>query len=114
MQYEALKGSMHTYPDTEFIVWTLAVMREEDLSEDQAARAKEFVEWVKREWDEPDDNIHVWDFYEYETTSADGKDQSLYLRPEYSTDDSHPSESFNLATAPFLCEKIVNIINEDV
>ncbi|MDC7223714.1 MAG: hypothetical protein PQJ60_08245 [Spirochaetales bacterium] len=110
LQYEELKKAMHSHGDTQFLVWTQAVMREEDISVIEGERTREFVEWVKNEWDEPGDNIDIWDFYGYETTSADGTDQSLFLRPEYNDNDPHPNEAFNKATAPHLCEKIIQIL----
>lgn len=112
LQYGALKDLMLQFPDTDFIVWTLAVVREGNIPEEQAMRAREFVDWVKSEWDESGDNIHVWDFYGYETTSIDGQDQSLYLRPEYASSDNHPNPEFNKRVAPYFCKKIVEVLEK--
>jgi len=114
LQYEELKRAMKRQSDTKFLVWTLAVMREEDITEEQAVRTKAFVDWVVNEWDEPGDNIYIWDFYRHETLSNDGKDQSLYLRPEFATEDAHPNGEFNRNVAPEFCERIVEVLEGNI
>ena len=63
LQYEALKAKLHEFPDTRFVVWTAAALVAAGTDEGQAERTRLFVEWVKTEWNEPGDNIFVWDFH---------------------------------------------------
>ena len=68
---------MRSFPDTTFIVWTGAALTEATTTPDEAQRTREFFDWVKAEWDEPGDNIFLWDFYELETEGGP------YMKPEY-------------------------------
>jgi hypothetical protein len=106
LQYIALKEKMHEFPKTKFIVWTGAVLVKGNTNEEQAKRAKEFHNWVVNEWDEPDDNVFLWDFYELET------DGGLYLKEDYaaSPENSHPSKSFSKKVYPYFCQRIVDVI----
>lgn len=106
LQYNALKEKMKSFPNNRFLVWTGAVKLEISLSEDRALRTKEFFDWVRNEWDEPGDNIYLWDFYQLETEGG------LYLKPENaaSNRDSHPGEEFSARVAPFFCTRIVDVI----
>lgn len=104
LQYAALKKKLREFPKTRFIVWTGAVEVRAELEESQARRAQVFFEWVKRTWDEPGDNIYVWDFYTLETEGG------LYLKPEYSSGDAHPNEEFSRSVAPYLCQRIVDVV----
>ncbi len=67
VQYEALKEKMRQFPDTTFIVWTGAALVAGATDEASAGRAREFFEWVKSTWDEPGDNLYLWDFRQLET-----------------------------------------------
>lgn len=106
LQYAALKKKFNEFPNTRFLVWTGAVQTESNITRAQAERAKTFFDWVKNEWDTPNDNIFLWDFYELET---EGK---LFLKPEYAytPDNSHPNKTFAKRAAPLLCERIVEVI----
>ncbi len=120
LQYEALRDKMRQFPDHVFIVWTgAAVVNQVSLIgrivsflrggsewEEQAKRAQEFFRWVKDEWDEPGDNIYIWDFYQLETEAG------LYLKTEYAAkkDDSHPGRHFSQIAAPLLCQRIIDVI----
>jgi len=106
LQYGALKEKMRWFADTTFIVWTGAALTEAATTPEQAQRAREFFDWVKAEWDEPGDNIFVWDFYELETEGG------LYLKPQYASapDDSHPTPEFGQRVAPLLGQRIVDVI----
>jgi len=106
LQYEALKTKMLEFPDTRFIVWTGAVQLEVNLSIEQANRMREFVEWVKNEWDDAGDNIFLWDFYALET------DGELYLKPEYARNptNNHPHANFSQCAAPLMGQRIVDVI----
>jgi len=107
LQYEALKKKLHEYPDTKFILWTGAALTEKANKPDRAKRTREFFTWVKNEWDEPGDNIYIWDFYELETEGG------LYLKDEYaaSPTNSHPNKMFSAKVAPLFCQRVVDVIN---
>lgn len=105
LQYNALKRKMHEFPNTKFLVWTGAALVREATKEENAKRMKEFVDWVKNEWNETGDNIFLWDFYELETEG------SLYLKDEYaySSSDSHPNKNFASKTSEYFVNRIFDI-----
>lgn len=106
LQYAELKKKLRSFPDTTFLVWTSAAMTEGKTSPDEAQRAREFVEWVKTQWDEPGDNIFLWDFFELETEGGN------YLKPEYAKapDNPHPTPEFGEKVAPLFGQRIVDVI----
>lgn len=106
LQYAVLKEKMRSFPETRFVVWTGAALTEAATTPDEAQRAREFFDWVKAEWDEPGDNIFLWDFYELQTGGG------LYLKPEHATapDNSHPTAEFGQMVAPLLGQRIVDVI----
>lgn len=106
LQYEALKAKMRQFPKTRFIVWTGAALAQSSTTEENALRAKAFFAWVKNTWDEPGDNIFVWDLYALETEGG------LYLAPGNAAtpDDSHPSEAFAHKAAPLFGQRVVDVI----
>ena len=103
-QYAALKSKMRSFPKNRFLVWTGAALLQSETEESSARRAKTFFEWVVNEWDEPGDNIYVWDFRQLETEGG------FYLKSAYSSGDSHPNEAFSRRAAPMLCQRIVEVI----
>jgi hypothetical protein len=103
-QYQALKTRMRAFPGKKFVVWTGAALRQEDTTPEMAARASQFFSWVKGTWDEPGDNIFVWDFWQLETGGG------LYLLPAYASGDSHPNDSFARTAAPLIGQRIVDVI----
>jgi hypothetical protein len=109
LQYLALKKKMLEFPKTKFIVWTGAARNETQTNPGNAARAKEFFEWVRDEWDTPDDNIFIFDFESLETEGG------LYLKKEYanSQGDSHPNKEFAGKAAPLFCQRIVDVIENN-
>lgn len=104
LQYAALKDRLHQVPDKRFIVWTGAALRAADSSPEQGARARQFFTWVKQTWDEPGDNIFVWDFFELETEGGN------FLAPSYADGDSHPSDAFAKTVAPYFVTRLVDVI----
>lgn len=120
LHYTALKAKMREFQNTTFIVWTgaarvqsisllekiLSIFARKSPKEESARRAKTFFDWVRNEWDEAGDNIYLWDFYELETEGG------LYLKNEYavSPSNSHPNKVFSEKVAPFLCQRIVDVI----
>lgn len=110
LQYNALKNKMHEFPENKFIVWTPAVNTRAGMTEDQALRTQQFHDWIIREWDEKGDNIHVWDFYKYET------DGGLYLKEEnaFSHNNSHPNRQFAARVAPLFGKFIIDVIESSI
>ncbi len=106
LQYTALKDKMRQFPETQFVVWTGAALVATATDEPQATRAREFFRWVVGSWDEPGDNIYVWDFWQLETEGG------LYLLDEYAAgvEDSHPNSAFAARVAPYLGQRIVDVI----
>jgi hypothetical protein len=120
LQYEALKEKMREFPETEFLLWTGppvvectslryrigSFLKRRDILREQAERARDFHDWIKNVWDEPGDNIHIWDYY---SLSTEGE---LYLKSEYaeSDSDSHPNRLFSERAAPELCRRIVDVL----
>jgi len=106
LQYDALKAKMHEFPDKRFIIWTGAALVQGATNADQATRAKQFADWVRTEWDEPGDNIFVWDFFNLETGGG------IYLLPANaaSASDSHPNSAFAAAAAPQFAQRIIDVI----
>ena len=106
LQYNALKNKMREFPDTKFIVWTLATQVENRITEDEAKRAFEFYKWIIEDWDEKGDNIYVWDFYKYETEGG------LYMLDKYAVgpNDSHPNKEFSSQLLPVFCKYIIKVI----
>jgi len=89
-----------------FIVWTGAALVAASSSPEHGQRAREFFTWVKQAWDEPGDNIFVWDFFELETEGGN------FLLDSYaaSVGDSHPSDTFAQTVSPFLAQRVVDVI----
>lgn len=104
LQYAALKAKLKSFPGVRFVVWTGAAQVASDADKESARRAREFFEWVVTKWDEPGDNIYVWDFYALETEGG------LYLRPEYASGDAHPNEEFSRRVAPLFAQRVVDVI----
>lgn len=109
LQYDTLKSKLHTFPDTKFIVWTGAALTAHNNTEDRAERARKFFTWVKEQWDEPDDNIYLWDFYELETEGGN------FLKNEYAVNrkDSHPDRKFSARAAQLFSQRIVDVIENN-
>jgi hypothetical protein len=105
-QYAALKQKMHEFPGTKFLVWTGAANVEKKTKPEYAERARDFFSWVKSNWDQPGDNIYLWDFYQLET------DGGLYLKDDYArnSENSHPNPGFTSMVAPLLSQRIVDVI----
>ena len=106
LQYNALKAKLHQYTNTIFIVWTGAALTEKSTTPENAERAKQFNHWVVNDWDEPNDNIYVWDFNSLETEGT------LFLKDKYAEapDNSHPNSEFAKKVMPLFCNRIVDII----
>lgn len=109
LQYRALRTAMDAYPNTKFIVWTLAPLHRLASNDSDAARAKQFVDWVNNEWlteSGSHPNIFVFDFFGL----AAGTDN--YLKYEYEGShigsDSHPNSLANSTIGPIFAQFIVD------
>jgi len=109
LQYEALKNKLLQFPETRFLLWTGAAQVREAISPEEAERAKVFFDWVTTEWDSPDDNIYLWDFYSLETEGG------IYMRNEFalSDTDSHPNKKFASRSVKLLVNRLIDIIETD-
>jgi len=109
LQYNALKKKMHEFSDTKFIIWTGAALVKGATTGKNATRAREFFSWVRTQWNEPGDNIYLWDFYQLETESG------LYMKDEYATGktNSHPNPVFSKKVYPLFCKRITDIIEKN-
>ncbi|MDJ0764071.1 MAG: hypothetical protein QNJ97_13905 [Myxococcota bacterium] len=106
LQYNALKKKMHTFPKVRFLVWTGAALVKGQTQKHQAKNAKAFFDWVRNKWDEPCDNIFLWDFWELETEGG------MYMKDAYAVSprDSHPNPQFSAKVAPLFGRRIVDVI----
>ena len=107
LQYEALRDKLHEFPDNKFILFTGAVQVRQFLTEEEAYRAREFHDWVTQEWDQPEDNIFLWDLYELQT------EDEMYFKDQYavSPEDSHPNKTFAGGAANLLFNRIIDVID---
>ena len=107
LQYAELKEKMRSFPDTKFIVWTGAAPTIGSTRPTKALRAGQFFDWVKSDWDEPGDNIFLWDFYQLETEGG------IYLKMGYANGlrDPHPRPDFAGRVAPLLGQRIIDVVN---
>ncbi len=115
-QYRALLKLMDSFPYNKFLIWTLAPLHRNATSNAEAARAKEFVDWVNNTWLKEDGkshpNIYIFDFFMH------AAEQSLFpvlgntwcLKYSYEGDhngsDSHPNNAANDFIAPLFAESI--------
>jgi len=106
LQYLALREKLHQFSSTKFVVWTGAAQVQPRATEDQAKRAREFFGWVVDEWDLPDDNIFVWDFYRLQTEGQ------LYFQQKFSSspENAHPSPAFAHSAAKLFFQRLVDVI----
>jgi hypothetical protein len=109
LQYTALKNKLHEFPDRKFILWTGAARVRSQIDSASAIRARYFFDWVRNVWDQPGDNIYLWDFYELETEGG------IFMKDEYSEKgiDSHPSKEFGAKVAPLFCQRIIDVIENN-
>jgi len=116
LQYRALRQMMDSYPNNKFIVWTLTPLHRLATSADNAARAKQFVDWVKNSFLAEDGhshpNIFIFDFWGL----IAGSDN--FLRYDYEgshTDsDSHPNALANATVGPIFSQFIVDTANASI
>ena len=120
LQYRALRDKFDSMPETIFMVWTLAPRHRMNTSKSQAARAKQFVDWVRDSWLTEDGkahpNIFVFDFWSNvaETRQRPAKGETNTLRYEYERShrdsDSHPNSTANRTVGPIFAQQVVDAI----
>lgn len=108
LQYEALRDAMRRFPETTFLVWTLPPKAQTDTDPVAAGLAREFAAWVRDEWDEPGDNIALWD---YRAIAAPDDDLYLPARSAVGERDSHPNARLASAAAPLFVERLFDVID---
>jgi hypothetical protein len=120
LQYRALRDLMDQYPAKKFIVWTLAPLHRLETTTQEAARAREFVNWVKSGWLTEDGkshpNIFIFDFFglvaESNPTPVNGKVNCLKYEYEksHTVVDSHPNTLANTTVGPIFAQFVVNTL----
>ena len=120
LQYRALRDLMDTFPDTIFIVWTLAPRHRLATDADNAARAAQFVDWIKNDFLTEDGkshpNIFIFDLWgivaEQNPNPQNGEVNCLKYEYErsHTGSDSHPNTEANEVAGPLFAERIVNVI----
>lgn len=121
LQYRALRDLMDGMPATKFMIWTLAPLHRLATNADDAARANEFVEWVKNDFLTEDEkehpNIYIFDFFgavaELSDSPENGQQYCLKYNFEKSHDgsDSHPNTDANVYAGPLFASAIVNALS---
>ena len=122
LQYRALRAKFDSFPANKFMVWTLAPLHRLATNTADAARAKQFVDWVKTEWLTEDGkshpNIYIFDFFGYAAelnpTPANGQVNCLKYDYEgsHTGSDSHPNSTANTTIAPFFGQAIVDALKD--
>jgi hypothetical protein len=96
---------MKQFPNKKFVLWTGAALTSSATTTEKAQRAQTFFNWVKNTWDEQGDNIFIWDFYSLETEGG------LFMKDAYSSSgDSHPNPAFSATVAPYISQRIIDVI----
>ncbi len=104
-QLTELKAVLREFGDTRFLVWTPPPLVAAATNPTAAALTDDHARWMREEWDEPGDNIHLWDFRAI--AAADG-----YLRPEYAAgpSDSHPNAELAALAAPMFVRRLADVV----
>ncbi len=121
-QYRAIRSELDRYPETTFIIWTLAPLHRLATNPDQAARAWQFVQWVKHDFLKEDGkshpNIFIFDFFgiiaEKQANPEHGQQYCLKYEYErsHSGSDSHPNELANQTAGPLFARCIVDAVEK--
>lgn len=120
LQYRALRTLMDGMPDKKFMVWTLVPLHRLATTTEEAARAYEFVKWVKNNWLTEDGkshpNIFIFDFFslaaEMNENPTNGKQYCLKYEYEgsHTSEDSHPNALANQTIGPFFSKAVVDVL----
>jgi hypothetical protein len=106
LQYSAVRNALRQFPNTLFIFWTAAPLNESATFPEQAARARQFANWVKNDMlaggNYP--NIRVFDYFDLTAN------WNNVLRAEYERDstDSHPNTQAAEDVGPVFAQFIVD------
>ncbi len=119
-QYRALRTLMDSYPSNKFMVWTLVPLHRLATDADQAARAYQFVNWVKNTWLTEDGkehpNIIIFDFYSLvaELSPSPAYGQQYCLKYDYegshTESDSHPNTAANEYVGPIFAQAVIDAL----
>ncbi|WP_347841014.1 T9SS type A sorting domain-containing protein [uncultured Draconibacterium sp.] len=119
LQYRALRDKMDELSDTHFVVWTLAPLHRLATNRQDAARAGEFVEWVKNQWLNEDakdhQNIHIFDFFGIVAQTEENPDHGFQYALKYDFErshdnsDSHPNTIANETAGPLFAQFIIDV-----
>ena len=106
LQYLALRDAMHRFPGTTFIVWTLPPKVATDTDPTAAELARQFATWVRQEWDQPGDNVFLWDY------RAIAAPDDLYLPAAWAVGerDSHPGTELSRRAAALFVQRLVDVV----
>lgn len=104
-QLTELKAVMREFGDTTFLVWTPPPLLAAATTPVAAALTEEYAAWLRDVWDEPGDNIHLWDFRAIAAVEG-------YLRPEYAAGpgDCHPNAELAGLAAPMFARRLVDVV----
>jgi hypothetical protein len=74
-----------------------------------AKLSRDFFNWVINEWDLPNDNIYIWDFYGLQTEGQ------LYFQENFfqSETNSHPNNVFSNSAARLFFNRIIDVIESN-
>ncbi|MFC1790596.1 hypothetical protein ACFLZP_03895 [Patescibacteria group bacterium] len=108
LQYEALGRKFQDFPNKIFIAWTLAPLVQENISQANANRARQFVTWVENDWAPRYPNVYFFDYFSLMVNSNN------YLRDDYKVAEgnSHPNARACLVAGPAFARAIVNAIGD--
>ena len=119
-QYRALRDELDKYPETTFIIWTLAPRHRLATNAERANRAWQFVQWVKNDFLTEDGrehpNIFIFDFFGIvaEKRNDPPQGQQYCLRYDYERShtgsDSHPNKLANETAGPLFARCIVDAV----
>lgn len=102
------------------MVWTLVPLHRLATTTEEAARAYEFVKWVKNQWltedGKPHPNIFIFDFYSLaaEINEKPVNGMQFCLKYEYegshTSSDSHPNTLANQTIGPIFSQAVVDAL----
>ncbi|WP_182871078.1 hypothetical protein [Stieleria mannarensis] len=104
LQYDTIKKRLRQHPETRFVIWTGPAPSRRRVNRDAALRANEFFRWVRDDWDQPGDNVFIWDCY------AIGSRDGLYLDAEFESDERTPNATYFRTVTPMLGQRIVDVL----
>lgn len=100
-----LKKKFKETPNTLFVFWTFPPKLNYS-AQFPVERSIEFANWLRNEWDEPGDNIFLWD---YRKLATDGTDRNFPTK--YAQGDDHANITFARKVAPLFAKRIANIMD---